>query len=203
MAAARVVGPCARQRHIAEPHRPIAAWCDCTATAFASRVLSCCRRSDASDDTVEVGEDILLGEAKYAPAEGSERPVPRRVVPLSILVVSAVDLDDETDLGGGEVDDEVSDDELTAEGKSGLRAGEAAPEPLLRAGWREAHVASTLLEEASLLRRDECASEHEELREHAARECAERSPPRRFRAARSGALMRATGRSCIAKRWGA
>ena len=76
--------------------------------------------TNTADDGLQVREDILLHDAEDAPPEGSERTISSRILPGAVLVVGAVNLDGEADLGAGEVHDEVSDDELTPEGKACL-----------------------------------------------------------------------------------
>jgi hypothetical protein len=89
------------------------------------------------------------------PAERAEGSLSARILAVTALVVAAIDLDDEADLGAREVDDVGPDDELTTEGKPGFEAAETAPEALLGARGRETHGASTLFEEASASRGDE------------------------------------------------
>ncbi len=104
-------------------------------------------------------------------------------------MVTPVDLYDEPELRACEVDDEVSDDELAAEGEAELRAGESSPECMLGCGWGKAHAAGLFFEPRGLCGGDEMTSEHGRFREGRTRECAERSPPRRFlrlRASRAG-----------------
>ena len=194
----RVLGPGPGQGNVPEHRRHV--------SSEARRRGAGARRSgpsgglgDASDDAIEIREDLLLTDAEDAPTEPGEGAVPRGVPSLAAVVVAAVDLDDEAHGGAGEVADEGADDELTAEGEAGLGAGEPAPEPLLGAGGSEAHAASMLLEELSASRRDEVTSEHERLREGRTRECAERSLSRRFRAARSRHLCR-SGRLASSER---
>ena len=75
----------------------------------------------------------MLANTQRTPAEPAEQALPRRILALTPFVVPAVELHDEPYLGAGEVDDEVPDDELPAEGEPSLRAREPAPDPFLGA----------------------------------------------------------------------
>lgn len=55
------------------------------------------------NDAVEIGEDVMLGDAEHMPAEAPERTVPRCIGPRAAFVVGPIDLDDEPHLRAGEV----------------------------------------------------------------------------------------------------
>lgn len=77
--------------------------------------------SDVVDDLIKVVLDVLLQDADDMPAAFAERTVPSRVRPSPIFVVGPIHFHDEADLGGSEVDDPVSVDQLPAEREVGLR----------------------------------------------------------------------------------
>ena len=71
--------------------------------------------------------------AQHGPAERLERAVPLRIMPPTLGVALVIDFDDEPHLGAREVDDVLSDDELTTKRKAGLLARQPPPEPLCSA----------------------------------------------------------------------
>jgi hypothetical protein len=95
--------------------------------------------ADALDDTVEIGEDVLILEPKDVPAKPCERRIARGIGPRAPFVVAAIELDDEADLRASEVDDVVARDEFG--GRRAAIVGErpqrgralARARPLLRA----------------------------------------------------------------------
>lgn len=97
-------------------------------------------RHDTPNDTVEVSDDVRLGDTQHRPAQRAERAIPRGVMTAAPVVRAAVDLDDQTHLGACEVDDVIADDELTTKRKAGARTRKLAPEPLFTA--REARRAA-------------------------------------------------------------
>ena len=121
-----------------------------------------------------------------------------RVVARATDVGCAVELHDEALLGACEVDDVRTDDELATEGEAGFGAGELATEPFFSAGRGEAHEASALGEDASLVSRDEMAREHAgpPQRRAPSGDCS-----RSFRDARSSAATIATARGAEGARF--
>jgi hypothetical protein len=120
-------------------------------------------RGDARDDGIKVPQYLAITDPKDAPSKPRKRSVSRRISTQVAFVVPAIDLDDEADLGAGEVDDEPPDDELPTKGEAGLRACQPAPEELLGAGGRKPHAACVLLEERCMSGGDERATEHGNL----------------------------------------
>jgi len=112
------------------------------------------RRERAAHVLGDGGDDAI-------PAELAESAVPPSVGASTRLVVGPVHLDDEASLGASEVDDVRPDDELPTKGKPCLLPGQPPPEPLFGASGREAHESSALLEDPSLVWRDERTSEHD------------------------------------------
>src|SRR5688572_10816214 len=78
------------------------------------------RPRDRGDDAIEIREHVILAEANDAPPELLEGPIAGGIWASTLLVVCAVDFDDEACLGASEVDDVGPDNELTTEGKTGL-----------------------------------------------------------------------------------
>lgn len=92
---------------------------------------------NALDDAIEILEHLMIADAKHLPPELAKRRIARGIGPRALFVVGPIDLHHEPGLRSREVDDVRPDDELPAEGKARLGAGEPAPEPLLPARGRE------------------------------------------------------------------
>ena len=74
---------------------------------------------DVGYDVIEMVDDVVVCEAEDVPSEVMKLAVPGSIQPRSVLMILPVNFDDETDLGGSEINDVVSDDELSAERESG------------------------------------------------------------------------------------
>lgn len=104
-----------------------------------------CFGDDGGDDRLEILEHVLIRDAEDCPAQLDEQLIPPRIRPCAVLVIRTIDLDDEADLGAGEVHDEGADDELPTEGEPGLeleRRRQSDPSDrvgakrMCRAAWR-------------------------------------------------------------------
>jgi|GEM_PF-5191658 len=116
------------------------------------RLASPCLRHlhDNSDNGVNVREDEFLAEVQDMPSKTCEVRIPCSILALASFVVTIIDFDDEADFGASEVHDVVGNNELTTEGKSGLRSGELLPEEMFGTGRSPAHGASALFEKDGL-----------------------------------------------------
>jgi hypothetical protein len=139
--------------------------------------------------------EALVGASARLTSELGEMTITLRIVARATLVVAAVELDDESNSGASEVDDEGTDDELPPKRESRLRAGKTTPQPLLGPRGRESHLPSALIEELRLLLRNEFPTKHADLHVGRRIRAPSEGPERRFRDARIVCRLQ------VARRW--
>ena len=103
------------------------------------------RRSNARDGRWQVAHDELGLEPQDGVPSTCQRAVAPAIGPL--LVIAAIDLDDEPQLGGEQVDDEPTEQgHLPAKCDAELPAAKCREEPCLGSGRRVAHLRSALFD---------------------------------------------------------
>jgi hypothetical protein len=78
--------------------------------------------NDVRHHVIKVIENFFFGDAHDVPSETAECTVTSGIRPSAVFVVRPIHFHDKSDLGGSEVHNPVSDDELPAEGEARLRA---------------------------------------------------------------------------------
>jgi hypothetical protein len=77
------------------------------------------RALNLAQHSVKIAEHLMIPEPQHAVATGLNLACPRIVCGTLRVMLSAIQLDDELGLAAGEIDNERSDERLTAEMRSG------------------------------------------------------------------------------------
>ena len=104
------------------------------------------RRDDPRDGVEQAVHDKLMANTHNAITRALDAALALAIKPRALLMVAAIDLDDELYGVRTEVNDVLADDDLAAKSNSEPTAAEVTPELGFGGGGIVAHEASALLE---------------------------------------------------------